>query len=122
MIDPFGPTLRVFSGAANFSAASVIGNDGNMLLLSRDRAAEVTPILVNEFMRLHRHLYFRTVALKVAGTAPGAAARGPRCPPPTTAGSATTSRRGAKSSASAFSSADFALDRAALPAITAPHG
>ena len=73
MIDPFGPNPRVFSGSANFSTASVTDNDENMLLLSGDWAAEVTPVLVNEFMRLHRHLYFRTTALKVAAAGEGSA-------------------------------------------------
>jgi phosphatidylserine/phosphatidylglycerophosphate/cardiolipin synthase-like enzyme len=73
MIDPFGPNPRVFSGSANFSSASVTDNDENMLLLSGDWAAEVTPVLVNEFIRLHRHLYFRTTALKVAGRGGGSA-------------------------------------------------
>ncbi len=75
MIDPFGAVPRAFSGSANFSSASVTNNDENMLLLSGDRAAEVMPILVNEFMRLHRHLYFRTVALRLAGRAGGTAAK-----------------------------------------------
>lgn len=66
MIDPFGPNPRVFSGSANFSAASVTDNDENMLLLSGEPASEVAPVLVNEFMRIHRHLYFRTTALRLA--------------------------------------------------------
>lgn len=66
MIDPFGPAPKVFSGSANFSTSSVTDNDENMLLLSGQWAAEVAPILVNEFMRLHRHLYFRTTALRLA--------------------------------------------------------
>ncbi len=60
MIDPLGPAPRIFSGSANFSANSVENNDENMVLLSGEWAAEVAPIFVNEFMRLHRHLYFRT--------------------------------------------------------------
>ncbi len=44
MIDPFGPNPRVFSGSANFSSASVTDNDENMLLLSGEWAAEVTPV------------------------------------------------------------------------------
>lgn len=68
MIDPFGPNPRVFSGSANFSANSVTDNDENMVLLSGEWASEITPVLVNEFMRLHRHLYFRTTALRLAGS------------------------------------------------------
>lgn len=64
MIDPLGNAPQIFSGSANFSTASVEDNDENMLLMSGARAAEVAPIFVNEFMRMHRHLYFRTVALK----------------------------------------------------------
>ena len=52
MIDPIGPNPRVFSGSANFSWASVTGNDENMLLLSGEWAAEVAPVMVNEFILL----------------------------------------------------------------------
>lgn len=67
MIDPLGPNPRIFSGSANFSASSVTSNDENMLLLSGAWANEVAPIFVNEFMRLHRHLYFRMTALRLVG-------------------------------------------------------
>ena len=67
MIDPLGPAPRIFSGSANFSASSVTANDENMVLLSGEWANEVAPIFVNEFMRLHRHLYFRMTALRLAG-------------------------------------------------------
>jgi phosphatidylserine/phosphatidylglycerophosphate/cardiolipin synthase-like enzyme len=66
LVDPFGDAFLA-SGSANFSDASVFENDENMLLMVGDAAKAVAPIFVNEFMRLHRHLYFRTVAQRGTG-------------------------------------------------------
>ena len=67
LVDPFGAGAFLASGSANFSDASVTDNDENMLILKGDAARGLAPVFVNEFMRLHRHLYFRTVAQR--GTA-----------------------------------------------------
>jgi phosphatidylserine/phosphatidylglycerophosphate/cardiolipin synthase-like enzyme len=66
LIDPLSEDPQIFSGSANFSNNSVESNDENMLLLRRNAAKDVAPIYVNEFSRLFNHLYFRTVAVKLA--------------------------------------------------------
>ncbi|MEL7127928.1 MAG: phospholipase D-like domain-containing protein [Pseudomonadota bacterium] len=74
MIDPLSDRARIFSGSANFSEPSVTRNDENMLLFAGDWAREIAPIMLTEYNRLHRHLYFRTVALRNAGRDPRPAA------------------------------------------------
>jgi hypothetical protein len=44
----------------------VTGNDENMLLLRGPAFRAVADVYVNEFMRLFNHLYFRTVAIRLA--------------------------------------------------------
>lgn len=71
LIDALGNDPLIFTGSANFSDNSVESNDENMLLLQGEAARQVAPIYVNEFSRLFNHLYFRTIAVKLAkaGTA-----------------------------------------------------
>ena len=57
LVDPLGPNPLVVSGSANFSGASTIDNDENMLIIRGD--ARVADIYLGEFMRLYRHFAFR---------------------------------------------------------------
>lgn len=66
LLDALSDTPTIFSGSANFSNPSVTGNDENMLLMSGESFQHVAGIYVNEFMRLFNHLYFRTVAVRLA--------------------------------------------------------
>jgi phosphatidylserine/phosphatidylglycerophosphate/cardiolipin synthase-like enzyme len=66
LIDALSDDPQIFSGSANFSKNSVESNDENMLLLRGTAAKDVAPIYVNEFSRLFNHLYFRTIAVKLA--------------------------------------------------------
>jgi phosphatidylserine/phosphatidylglycerophosphate/cardiolipin synthase-like enzyme len=53
LVDPLGPDPLVVSGSANFSRASTISNDENMLICRGDR--RLADIFLSEFMRLFRH-------------------------------------------------------------------
>ncbi|MGF9693202.1 phospholipase D-like domain-containing protein [Rhizobium sp. 0TCS1.26] len=66
LIDALSDDPQIFSGSANFSDPSVTGNDENMMLMRGPAFRHVAEIYVNEYMRLFNHLYFRTVALKLA--------------------------------------------------------
>ena len=66
MIDPLSDDPQLFTGSANFSNPSVEGNDENMMLMRGPQFRAVVDIYVNEFMRLFNHLYFRTVAVRLA--------------------------------------------------------
>lgn len=66
LIDALSDDPQIFSGSANFSDPSVTGNDENMLLLRGPSMRSAADIYVNEYMRLFNHLYFRTVAVKLA--------------------------------------------------------
>jgi phosphatidylserine/phosphatidylglycerophosphate/cardiolipin synthase-like enzyme len=57
LIDPLTDHPVVVTGSANFSDASTVENDENMLLISRDE--RVADIYLSEFMRLFTHLRFR---------------------------------------------------------------
>ena len=81
MVDALSAKPLLFTGSANFSDASVFRNDENMLVLSGDWAKEAVPVYLNEFMRLHRHLYFRTVALRLAERGTADARRGAKLEP-----------------------------------------
>ena len=63
-IDALADEPLVFSGSANFSPASLLGNDENMLLIRGD--GRVADIYVTEFFRLFNHFYFRYVAQETA--------------------------------------------------------
>lgn len=56
----------VFTGSANFSEASLLSNDENMLLIRGD--TRVADIYTVEFMRLFNHFYFRYIAQLLART------------------------------------------------------
>ncbi|VXB74705.1 conserved hypothetical protein [Aeromicrobium sp. 9AM] len=57
--DPLGPDPIVVTGSANFSEASTIENDENMILVRGDR--RVADIYFTEFNRLWGHFYYRSV-------------------------------------------------------------
>lgn len=60
LIDPLGDDPLVFAGSANFSPASLSGNDENMLLIRGDK--RVADIYLTEFDRLYRHFLYRGAA------------------------------------------------------------
>ena len=57
LVDPLGPAPVVAVGSANFSAASTVDNDENMLLIRGNPA--VADIYLGEYMRLFSHYAFR---------------------------------------------------------------
>ena len=57
LIDPLGDDPIVISGSANFSKASTINNDENMMVIRGD--TRVADIYLSEFMRLFTHFEFR---------------------------------------------------------------
>lgn len=57
LIDPTTSSPIVISGSANFSKASSVNNDENMLVIRNDR--RVADIYLGEFARLYRHHAFR---------------------------------------------------------------
>lgn len=57
LVDPLGANPLVVSGSANFSEASTLNNDENMLIIRGD--TRVANIYLGEFMRLYRHFAFR---------------------------------------------------------------
>lgn len=57
LIDPLSTAPIVVAGSANFSSASTIKNDENMLVLKGN--TRVADIYLGEFMRLHTHHAFR---------------------------------------------------------------
>jgi len=59
MVDTMTNDPLVFSGSANFSSASLLSNDENMLLIRGD--TKVADIYTVEFMRLFNHFYFRYI-------------------------------------------------------------
>ena len=63
-IDVLTDDPLVFSGSANFSPASLLDNDENMILIRGDTA--VADVYLTEFFRLYNHLYFRYVAQETA--------------------------------------------------------
>lgn len=58
--DPLSADPIVVTGSANFSRASTVENDENMLIIRGDR--RVADIYFTEFNRLWGHYYFRSVA------------------------------------------------------------
>jgi phosphatidylserine/phosphatidylglycerophosphate/cardiolipin synthase-like enzyme len=71
LIDPLGDDPMVFSGSANFSSASLLNNDENMLLIRGNR--RVADIYLGEFDRLFRHFWFRQFANQARGRGAAAA-------------------------------------------------
>jgi phosphatidylserine/phosphatidylglycerophosphate/cardiolipin synthase-like enzyme len=63
-IDVLTDDPLIFTGSANFSPASLLDNDENMLLIRGDTA--VADVYMTEFFRLFNHLYFRFVAQDTA--------------------------------------------------------
>jgi phosphatidylserine/phosphatidylglycerophosphate/cardiolipin synthase-like enzyme len=59
LIDPLGSDPIVITGSANFSKASTVDNDENMLVIRGNR--RVADIYFTEFNRLFNHYYFRAV-------------------------------------------------------------
>lgn len=59
LCDPLGSSPLVVSGSANFSPASQVSNDENMLVIPGD--TEVADAYFGEFMRVFEHLYARYV-------------------------------------------------------------
>lgn len=57
LIDPLGEKPVVVAGSANFSNASTIANDENMLIICGNK--RVADIYLGEFMRLFSHFSFR---------------------------------------------------------------
>jgi phosphatidylserine/phosphatidylglycerophosphate/cardiolipin synthase-like enzyme len=68
LIDPLGDDPVVVTGSANFSKASQVGNDENMLVIRGNK--RVADIYFGEFMRIFDHLYSRYVVrrMREAGT------------------------------------------------------
>jgi len=59
LVDPLSDDPVVISGSANFSDASTVSNDENMLVVRGD--TRVADIYLGEFMRLWRHYNYRTI-------------------------------------------------------------
>ncbi len=57
LIDPLTDNPTVISGSANFSEASTVSNDENMLVIQGD--TRMADIFLTEFMRLFNHFYTR---------------------------------------------------------------
>jgi hypothetical protein len=70
LVDPLGDDPIVVSGSANFSDASTVTNDENMLVIRGD--TRVADIYLGEFMRLWRHYGYRTIANAKADAVTGA--------------------------------------------------
>jgi phosphatidylserine/phosphatidylglycerophosphate/cardiolipin synthase-like enzyme len=63
LVDPLGANPIVITGSANFSEASTVENDENMLLIKGNR--RVADIYFTEFNRLFNHYYFRSLYEKL---------------------------------------------------------
>lgn len=63
-IDPLSDDPLVISGSANFSDASTVNNDENMIVIKGNTT--VADIYLGEFMRLWNHFYFRDIANRYA--------------------------------------------------------
>jgi phosphatidylserine/phosphatidylglycerophosphate/cardiolipin synthase-like enzyme len=70
LVDPLGDDPIVVSGSANFSEASTVTNDENMLVVRGD--TRVADIYLGEFMRLWRHYNYRTIVNAKADPVTGA--------------------------------------------------
>jgi phosphatidylserine/phosphatidylglycerophosphate/cardiolipin synthase-like enzyme len=63
LIDPLSKNPITITGSANFSIASTVENDENMLIIKGDQ--RVADIYLGEFFRLFNHFYFRYIANKL---------------------------------------------------------
>ncbi len=63
LIDPLGDDPIVITGSANFSAASQVANDENMLVIRGDM--RVADIYFGEFLRIFDHLYTRYIVRRI---------------------------------------------------------
>lgn len=68
--DLLGKDPLLFTGSANFSPASLLSNDENMLLIRGE--PRVADVYLTEFFRLFNHFYFRYVAQQTARRRQGA--------------------------------------------------
>ena len=59
LVDPLNKRPKVVTGTANFSGASQVNNDENMLVIPAD--TRVADIYFGEFMRVFDHLYARYI-------------------------------------------------------------
>jgi hypothetical protein len=66
LVDPIGANPTVISGSANFSAASTISNDENMLVVAGD--TELADVYFTEYARIFNHFYARYWAAELAKT------------------------------------------------------
>jgi len=57
LVDPLSDNPVTITGSANFSEASTISNDENMLIIRGNK--RVADIYLGEYMRLFKHFYFR---------------------------------------------------------------
>lgn len=64
LLDPLSAGPAVISGSANFSKASTISNDENMLVIAGDK--RVADIYLGEYMRLFNHFYSRYHAQRLS--------------------------------------------------------
>lgn len=64
LIDPLSEDPIIITGSANFSRASCVDNDENMLVVRGDK--RVADIYLGEFMRLYKHYSFRDWLIHVA--------------------------------------------------------
>ncbi|HST49381.1 phospholipase D-like domain-containing protein [Jatrophihabitans sp.] len=70
LVDPLGQVPVTVSGSANFSSASTISNDENMLVITGD--TEVADVYFAEFQRIFDHFYARWWAQRLRKRAPEA--------------------------------------------------
>lgn len=75
LVDPLGGRPLVVTGSANFSKASTLNNDENMVVV--DGNTELADVFIGEFMRLFDHFYFREMASRLAKHRSGRATRSP---------------------------------------------
>ena len=68
LVDPLGSDPIIVSGSANFSDASTLDNDENMLVIRGD--TRVADIYVGEYMRLWSHYAFREWAARQTSVDP----------------------------------------------------
>jgi phospholipase D-like protein len=68
-VDAMTDNPLVISGSANFSDASTISNDENMVIIQGNK--DVADIFLGEFMRLFNHFYFRQTVKKQQAKANG---------------------------------------------------
>ena len=71
LVDPLSDDPVVITGSANFSNASTVDNDENMLIIRGD--TRVADIFLGEFMRLFNHFQVRNMLNKLSDEAEAAA-------------------------------------------------